>query len=578
MRKPVVLDHHWHDSDVSHSLTFKTQIETSEKCPLSQFVFQVLLPSSNTMASFPTEEQKTHEINWYVSVKDRLEALGEGSWRPGHSDDGIPVKMKTPLSSALTRLSNSPAISFTPTRFNGFGSEFIADISLTVGGEDAGNFGHPNIEKILEKSRPSAFGKGEKTVMDLEYRNGREVEAKDIVICPKAKKEAFYELIKTHISESLFVDKPVEIELYKLALYGKEGHFDWHRDTTHGDGHHATVLVALNTEWEGGNLALKYEGKTVDVDMHAVMRDEDVEESDVGEDEESDGGGDEGGDKKPQDKRSSLGFQIIAFYTDIEHKVENITDGTRIVLQFDVHVAGRKPLKHAHADKHKAKDADEDADEGTDEDADADSDEDADDSDEDAGDAEDEDEDRDAYKELPDGSGKPVLDTLRPLFPLSGADVNRDAILDELVVMVKKLHTSESINEVVFPLRHLYRLASIKPEYLKGVDAYLYEGLKKAFAVSLKPIVLIYQTDWDGHWIADNTRAYPFVSVQEDPEGSKKPAKRRKIERKSEIHVPARYELMEISSTEYIEHTGNEAQIGEGRYFGGGVFVTAKGA
>jgi hypothetical protein len=223
------------------------------------------------MASFPTEEQKTHEINWYVSVKDRLEALGEGSWRPRHDNDGIPVKMKTPLSSALTRLANSPAISFTATRFNGFGSEFIADISLMAGGEDAGNFRHPNIEKILEKSRPSAFGKGEKTVMDLEYRNGREVEAKDIVIFPQAKKEAFYELIKTHISESLFVDKPVEIELYKLALYGKEGNFDWHRDTTHGDDHHATVLVALNTEWEGGNLALKYEGKTVDVDMHAAV-------------------------------------------------------------------------------------------------------------------------------------------------------------------------------------------------------------------------------------------------------------------------------------------------------------------
>jgi len=535
------------------------------------------------MTSLPTEEQQIHEINWYVSVKDRLEALGDWGWR--HDKDGIPVRMKTPLSSALTRLSNSPAISFTATRFNGFDSEFIADISLTVGGEDAGNFGHPSIEKIREKSKPSPFGKGDTTVMDLEYRNGREVEAKDIVLCPQAQKEAFYELIKNHISESLFVDKPVEIELYKLALYGKEGHFDWHRDTTHGDGHHATVLVALNTEWDGGNLALKYEGKIVDVDMHAVMRDEDVGESDVEEDEESNEDGDEGGDKKSQDKRSSLGFKIVAFYTDIEHKVESITDGTRIVLQFDVHVAGGKSSKHKRADKHAAKETDQDADEGTDEDADADSDEDADDSDEDADDsdedaedAEGEDEDRNPYDELPDGSGKPVLDTLKPLFPLSGADVNRDAIFEELVVMIKKLHTSESINEVAFPLRHLYRLASIQPEYLKGVDAYLYEGLKKIFAVSLKPIVLIYKTDYEGQWDADDTRVYPFVSVHECPEGGEKPAKRRKVERKSEIHVPARYELMKISSTEYIEHTGNEAQIGEGRYFGGGMFVTAKEA
>lgn len=404
------------------------------------------------------------------------------------------MKTKTPLSNALTRLSNSPAISFTATRFNGFGSEFIADISLTVGGEDAGNFGHPKIEKILEKSKPSPFGKGDKTVMDLEYRNGREVEAKDIVIGPQEQREAFYELIKTHISESLFVDKPVEIDLYKLALYGKEGHFDWHRDTTHGDDHHATVLVALNTEWEGGNLALKYEEKTVNVDMHAVVQDEleDVEESIVEGDEESKDGGVEDGNKlkESREKRSSLGFQIAAFYTDIQHKVENITNGTRIVLQFDVKVAGGKSSKHA--DKHPAKDADEDADE------DADSDEETGGSDKGADeDAEDEDEDRNPYDELPHGSGKPVLDTLKLLFPLSGADVNRDAILEEIVAMIKKLHTSKSINEVLFPLRHLYRLASIKPEYLKGVDAYLYEGLKKTFVVSLKPIVLIYETDYE---------------------------------------------------------------------------------
>jgi hypothetical protein len=230
-----------------------------------------------------------------------------------------------------------------------------------------------------------------------------------------------------------------------------------------------------------------------------------------------------------------------------------------------------------HVNKHKAKDADEAADEGTDEDADADSDEDADDSDKDAGDAEDEDEDRDPYEELPDGSGKPVVDTLKPLFPLSGADVNRNAILEELVAMVKKLHTSKSINEVVFPLRHLYRLASIKPEYLKGVDAYLYEGLKKTFAVSLKPIVLIYQTDWDGHWDADSTRAYPFVSVQEDQaEGGKKPAKRRKIERKSEIHVPARYELMKISSTEYVEHTVTRRRLERVGILGEGCLLRQK--
>jgi hypothetical protein len=147
-----------------------------------------------------------------------------------------------------------------------------------------------------------------------------------------------------------------------------------------------------------------------------------------------------------------------------------------------------------------------------------------------------------------------------------------------MVAMVKDLHTSKSIDEVVFPLKHLYRLASIKPEYLKGVNAYVYKGLEKMFEVDLKLIVLVHQTDEDGSWGSENLLGFPFVS--EYDKGAERPARRRKMEKKSEIHVPARlnrpYDLSMIGSTAYIEYTGNEARVGEGRYFGGGMFLAAK--
>jgi len=163
---------------------------------------------------------------------------------------------------------------------------------------------------------------------------------------------------------------------------------------------------------------------------------------------------------------------------------------------------------------------------------------------------------------------------MKSLFPFSGPDTSRDVILEELIAMVKRLHTNNSIQEAVFPLRHLYRLASIKQEYLKGVDAYLYEGLKKTFEVNLKPIVLTHQTDHEGSWLDKNLLGYSFVS--EHDKGDGRPAKKRKIEKKSQIHVPARYDLLMIDKREYVEYTGNEAQVGEGRYFGGGMFVSAK--
>jgi len=149
--------------------------------------------------------------------------------------------------------------------------------------------------------------------------------------------------------------------------------------------------------------------------------------------------------------------------------VERITDETRIVLQFDVNVPGERSPNEGTGD-------------------------------------------------IPDGSGKPVLDTLKPLFLLSEADANHDAILEGLVGMIQNLHTSQSINEVVFPLKHLYRLASITPEYLKGVDGCLYEGLKKKFEVDLKPVVLIHK-NYEGHWDLDEALAYPFVSVHDEQKG-----------------------------------------------------------
>jgi hypothetical protein len=395
--------------------------------------------------------------------------------------------------------------------------------------------GHPDVEKILGKCQPSPFGKGDKTVMDLEYRDGKEIAAKDIVIASGSEraKEALYVNIQDQISQSLFGGKSVQIELYKLAVYGKDGHFDWHRDTTHGDDHHATVLVALNTEWKGGNLGLRHQQTAVDVDLHPVTVVDEKLEWDEDDDEEEDGDDDKGDSRKGKESEKSedkpkLGFQIIAFYTDIEHKVERITDGTRIVLQFDVNVKGGQNDYSEEALESNCRD-----------------------------------------------SGvlgvSESFDTVKPLFPVLEIDNNRDAILKELVAMIKEKHSSNSVDEVVFPLRHLYRMASIKPEYLKGIDEYLHENLKKIFDVSLKPIILVRHTDHEGNWASGKMFGTPFVS-EHDAE-RKRPEKKRKVGKKSEIHVPAQCELRKLSSTDYIEYMGNEAQCGEGRYFGGGMFV-----
>lgn len=100
--------------------------------------------------------------------------------------------------------------------------------------------------------------------------------------------------------------------------------------------------------------------------------------------------------------------------------------------------------------------------------------------------------------------------------------------------------------------------------------------MKETFEVDLKPIALVHHTDGEGSWLNKDSNLFGLPFISERDKGAKRPAKRRKIKKISEIHVPARYELLRISRTAYIEYTGNEAQVGEARCFGEGMFVAAK--
>jgi hypothetical protein len=85
-------------------------------------------------------------------------------------------------------------------------------------------------------------------------------------------------------------------------------------DSTHSNEHHATLLVALNTSWEGGDLVLRRNGIETHVDLRP---------------------------RTPTP--GSIELQAVTFFTDTEHCVEPVKSGTRIVLQFDVELEEEEP-------------------------------------------------------------------------------------------------------------------------------------------------------------------------------------------------------------------------------------------
>ncbi|KAK0436104.1 hypothetical protein EV421DRAFT_1981775 [Armillaria borealis] len=384
---------------------------------------------------------------------------------------------------------------------------------------------NPNIDAIHSQSQPSSFGKGDQTVTDLKYRDGREVRGEDLKwnSRPDDSNSTYYENtfhsltsdLKNVVETTLFIGRRVEVKLYKLALYDKGGHFDWHRDSTHGENHHATVLVALNTSWEGGSLLLRHNGQEMTVNMHPKVASVTNRKSS-----ESDSSSESGSEREPDILPS---ITAAAFYTDVEHKVEPVTDGVRLILQYDVFVSLEQ---------------------------------------------DDPDDDFDDYdSNLDNVSGKSRLDFGKKPYDnqvQAPSGFSNEASLSALVAEIQKI-IAGGTDEVGIPLRHLYRQASIRKEYLKGVDANIYEKLSHAFTVSLVPVILGEKGSEYGQWLGEGMMVYK-ASDDGQEVGSNS----------TEFHLNDISDIVEISNKEYVERVGNHSQEANCKYFGGGMFFRAK--
>ncbi|KDR71957.1 hypothetical protein GALMADRAFT_102114 [Galerina marginata CBS 339.88] len=389
---------------------------------------------------------------------------------------------------------------------------FRKDIAFTVSDVDAGTLYKPKVDVILDKSSQSSFGRGSKNVLDESYRSGREIPAADIGINNEVQEMLLYD-----VNTFMFPGREVNIKLYKLAVYETGGHFDWHMDSTHSDKHQATLLLALNTSWDGGNLALR---------------------------------------------RKGIETLAVVFYTDTEHRVEPVKSGVRIVLQYDIQVL-KKPRadeKDKKEGNKKVEGADEESEDGNEE--------------EEQSEAEDED---DGYEPWMDNI---MLHYSKRLEVKGVAQTTADDAAQQAVIsVIKKMH-GKGAKEVAFALQHLYRSASISAEYLKGSDATLYNALLASgdFDVSLHPVILCEDSGIDQEGYLEDRFVYRYNAargVKDDSSASPSPRKNQK-RRANEFHVPQLSAIVEISRQDYVEYTGNEAMSAEYRYFGGGMFVRPK--
>ncbi|KAK0227405.1 hypothetical protein EDD85DRAFT_853663, partial [Armillaria nabsnona] len=105
-------------------------------------------------------------------------------------------------------------------------------------------------------------------------------------------------------------------ELYKLLLYQEGSHFARHQDTARTPGMFATIIIILPSHYEGGEVEVSHAGSSQPLTCNFALQ-------------------------------SQSSTTILAWYTDVHHKIKWVTSGYRLALTYNVirpPSQGAKPL------------------------------------------------------------------------------------------------------------------------------------------------------------------------------------------------------------------------------------------
>ena len=196
-----------------------------------------------------------------------------------------------------------------PGSFCAHGRVELPVVRLAV--EGVGTLGLPipavQGEALARLARPAPYGRGSRTLLDASVRRCGQVEAASV----RADDPRWARLLQDIVASAasgLGVEGEVRAELYKLLVYEAGGFFVPHRDTEKAPGMFGTLILVLPSEYEGGELIVKHDGRETCISMC----------------------------------QPELGLvPWCAFYADCQHELRPVRSGHRLVLVYNLLRAGR---------------------------------------------------------------------------------------------------------------------------------------------------------------------------------------------------------------------------------------------
>ena len=188
------------------------------------------------------------------------------------------------------------------------------DRDLTMPGlevEGVGAIGLPlpkaQARTLIRRCRQAPYGKGTQTLVDTDVRRVWEMDPAQFKLT-NPKWEALIASILDEVKQHLGLEEcKLSAHLYKLLLYEKGSFFLPHQDGERLDAMVATLIVALPSAHEGGELVVRHEGREYEIAFSGAA--------------------------------SGLELSWAAFYADCSHEVGPLRSGYRLCLVYNVTLA-----------------------------------------------------------------------------------------------------------------------------------------------------------------------------------------------------------------------------------------------
>jgi predicted 2-oxoglutarate/Fe(II)-dependent dioxygenase YbiX len=188
------------------------------------------------------------------------------------------------------------------------------DLPLTMPGLEVSGLGAVRLplgtaqaRKLIKLARQAPYGKGTETVVDTNVRRVWELDPGQFQLT-NPKWDDLVAAILQDVQRALGLeDRKLAAQLYKLLVYEKGSFFLPHRDGEKLDRMVATLVIALPSEYEGGELIVSHDGRQHEIVFTGAASGHEV--------------------------------SYAAFYADCQHEVRPVRSGFRLCLTYNVTLA-----------------------------------------------------------------------------------------------------------------------------------------------------------------------------------------------------------------------------------------------